>query len=267
MKPHKLLPGRALGRRAGFSLLELMIALVILSAAFTIVWNTFTATTNAWRRGSKLMDRLHRGDFIMEQLYTALRSTAFFESRPEKYGFWLKDAGSGHTAHDTISWVTSGTAFVPEDSPLARGLHRIAFTIEDNDNGDPAVAVRAYPHLADLEEDDYDAETWYLSTEVQGFDCEVYDVEQEDWSFEWEDTNAIPRLVKVTLYLTPVELYEPPVEIVRLVEIPVAPPLEEAVEGGVVESGGGGTATETGGGQNVSGGSLGGNNAGGGAAP
>ena len=205
----------------------MLIALAILCAAFAIICGAFSATVRAWQRGGALLDRLRHGDFVMEQLVCALRSTAFFRTAPGKYGFHLHDRG-GASPRDTISWVTSGTAFLPPESPYLNGLHRIVVGIEDNDDGDPAVAIRAFSHLADLGDDETDP--WYVSSEVKGLDCRVYNTEEEDWQSDWEDTNSIPSLVQITLYLDPLEEYGEPVKMQRLVEIPVAPDLEKPVE-------------------------------------
>ncbi|HRZ10855.1 MAG TPA: prepilin-type N-terminal cleavage/methylation domain-containing protein [Kiritimatiellia bacterium] len=227
--------------RAAFTLIEVLVAVAIMAVAFAIVWSTFTAAVNGWQRGTKLLDQLHRGDFVMEQLVLALRSAAFFSNRPDKYGFRLDESGGGEGSRDTMSWVTSGMAFLPPDSPLANGLHRLEFGLDTDDEGRPAVAIRAWPHLADEEESDVKGEPWFVSTEIKGFRCRTYNAEDEKWEHEWENTNSVPRLVELTLYLQPFEDYEEPQKIQRLVEIPIAPPLDEAAK----SSGEAGGAAET----------------------
>lgn len=214
---------------AGFTLLELLVAMTILVIAFGVIWQTFSSTIGAWRRGSELLDELRHGDFVMEQLVSALRSAAFFESSPGKYGFTLKNSDKTYPA-DKLSWVTASSAFMPPDSPLMNSLHRIVFSIEDGPDGDLAVAIRAYPQLADMEEDDVDP--WFVSSEVKGIDCRVYDLfaESPDWERDWEDTNSIPSLLEITLYMDPLEEYGEPVKIQRIIEIPVARKVDRKVE-------------------------------------
>ena len=79
-------------------MIELLVSLVILTIALSIVFLTFTSTIKAWTKGGEMLDDLHHGEFVMEQLVTALRSTAFFQTRPDKYGFRLKrNSGGGRT--------------------------------------------------------------------------------------------------------------------------------------------------------------------------
>ncbi len=239
-------------RAAGFTLLELLVALAIMVVAFAVVWSTFSTTINAWKRGDALLDDLHHGDYVMEQLVSALRSAAFFGNKPWRYGLHFHDGGNGRYAQDRISFVTSGTAFMPPGSPLANGLHRLVVSVEDGPEGEAGLAVRAYPHLADIDDDEPDP--WFVSYRVEGMDCRFYNFEDEVWEDEWEDTNAIPRLVDVQLYMEPLEEYGDPVVLRRLVEIPVAPeegaqpvraPTEEEAAGGAAGAGRG--AAEEGG--------------------
>lgn len=206
------------GKRAGFTLVELLVALAVAAIAIAIVWQSFAAITRAWRRSIDVTDDVRHGDFVIDQLVSALRSAAYFPIRSDRYGFWLENRGD----RDTISWVTSSTAFIPPDSPLALGLRRIMVNIEPNDDGNDAFTVRAFPHLAD-ELDKNDAVTWPISTRVQGMNVRVWNPEDERWDEEWEDTNRIPGLVEVTLYMKPTDRYEPPMKIARLVQIPLGP--------------------------------------------
>ncbi|MDD3604693.1 MAG: type II secretion system protein [Kiritimatiellae bacterium] len=210
----------------GFTLLEVLCAVAILATAMSVILGTFTVCVRAWTRGEEALDDLHHGDYVMEQLVSALRSAAWFGTSPGKYGFHLEDRG-GDYPQDMISWVTSGTAFLPQGSELAHGLHRLTVSIEDNEDGDDAVAIRSFPHLADLKDDE--SEPWFVSSVVKGLNCRIYNVEDEDWEDDWEDTNAIPQIVEITLYMDPLERYGDPITIKRMVQIPVAGAVEKRV--------------------------------------
>ncbi len=212
---------RRRGRRTAFTLVEVLVALAILVTAFAIVWGTFSSTVQAWRSGTLLLDGLHRGDYVMEQVVTALRSAVFFPPPDPVYGFRLENR-EGEYPNDRFSWVTSASSFVPPSSPFARAVHRIEITIDDGPDGQPAVAVRAWPHLLDPDEAGAEPETWYLPAGVQGLDCRVYNGEDGDWDEEWEATNRVPGRVEIALYLDPLRDGQPPVVLRRAVEVPVA---------------------------------------------
>lgn len=205
-------------RTSAFTLVELLVALAVVAVAFTIVWQSFAAITRAWRRGGEVVDQVRHGDFVIDQLVSAMRSAAYFPMKPERYGFWLDNRGT----RDQVSWVTSGTAFIPPDSPLAQGLRRIMVSIEANDDGDDAFTVRAFPHLAE-EIEKNKADVWPISTRVKGLDIRVWNPEDKQWDDEWEDTNKIPGLVEITLLMEPLSRYEPPMKIARVIQIPLGP--------------------------------------------
>jgi prepilin-type N-terminal cleavage/methylation domain-containing protein len=207
--------------QAGFTLIEVLVALTILVTALTIVYSTVTTTLKGWKAGTDAMTELHHSDFVMDQIVAALRSTAFFDSAPHLYGFRLEANTGGKFPADRMSWVTTSSAFLPVDSPWADGLHRVVVGVERTSEGSYGVAVRAMPHLS--EEPDDSEDPWFVTTRVQGLRCRIYDEETTSWMDEWEDTNAVPSLVEITLYMDAPEPYDPPIRMVRAIEIPVAP--------------------------------------------
>lgn len=215
--------------RQGFTLLELLVALTIMSVAMTVVVATFLVTLRGYQRGNELIDGLHHGDFVMEQLISTLRSMAYFKNAPGKYGFWLEDESNGPYPTDKISFVTSGSAFLPQGSHYHNGLHRLKIGIEENDNKEFAVTVTAFPHLFDPKEWE-EEEPWQISAQVKGLDLRTYNMQEQEWEDEWENTNAIPSLVEVTLYMDPLEPGEDPISISRVVEIPLGPVVADAVD-------------------------------------
>lgn len=200
-------------RRLGFTLIELLVALAIFSLATAMAAGTFWSILKAWNRGGEMLEQLHYGEFAMEQLVTALRGAAWFPSKPSAFGFWLE--------RDKASWVTSGTAFLPPDSPLRNGLHRLSVSV-DSAQGERGLVVRAWPHLSE-DVDENDAEAWLISPEVEAFECEWYDFDLETWSQNWEETNSLPKLVRATLKMKKRKDFDENLELQRLVELEVAP--------------------------------------------
>ena len=115
--------------------------------------------------------------------------------------------------------TTSGN--LPLDSPLRNGLHRVSVSVESV-QGEDGLAVRAWPHLAE-DVDAGDAEPWMISSEVEEFECEWYDFENEGWTGDWEETNSLPKLVRVTMTMKKRKDFDEELELQRLVELEVAP--------------------------------------------
>jgi len=216
--------------RSGFTLVELMLAAALLALATTVIAMTLANLTRAWQAGTEAASRLNHADAILDQLAAGLRSAYYAKSanRPAAvYGFWLEDNGDGPEARDQISWVKSGSALLDPQSPQAASLHRITFTVTEDDSGRPAAAVKVWRPFAMPE--DFDPETlpWtFLAAGIVGFNCAISTnlaFGEPEWEETWEETNRIPHRVHLTLYLKPSDESEPPLAVHRLVEIPCAP--------------------------------------------
>ena len=212
----------------GFTLLEVLISMVILSIALTLAWQTFSAATRAWTGGRKVMDKMHHGDFVMNQLAAALRSMAFFKDSAKHYGFRMEDNSTGYGEH-SISWVTSHSAFIPRGEMFEHGLHRIEVGGGTDEDGTDGLTVTVWPHLAD--EEDVEKTSWFITENIKGLRCRVFDTkkDEESWKDEWEYSNNIPGLVEITLYAEPAGKYDDPLEFRQLIEIPLGPPVTNDV--------------------------------------
>lgn len=218
-------------RREGFTLIEILLSVVILAVASTLTYFTFSTVTMAWKRGMALTDELHHGDFVMEQLVMALRSAYYPDSRrrPANYGFWLENNGDGDGISDEISWVKIGSSLIGKSSDYALSPHRIRFWIGRDEEGEPAAMITSWRlHGQPDEFDPSELEPVVIGKKVTGFNCSpawpyVDDDEEIEWLTEWFETNKLPTAVELTLYMEPLEEDGPPVEIKRLVGIPVAP--------------------------------------------
>ena len=227
------------GKRSGFTLVEVLLALSIFTLVTSMAAAAFWAVMKAWNRGGEMLEQLHYGDYAMEQLVSALRGAAWFPSKPAAFGFQME---SGKAV-----WTTSGTAFLPPDSHFRNGLHRMSVTV-DTAQGERGLVVRAWPHLAE-EDGERDAEAWLVCPEVDEFSCEWYDFDVDAWSQDWEETNSLPKLIRVTLTMKKRENFDESLELQRLVELEVAPELpgrERRDRTTTVRPGGGDSAGEGG---------------------
>lgn len=241
-----------------FTLIELLVAVALLGMAMAMTFTTFYSVAKAWQRGTAMADDLDHGEYVMQQIVCGLRSSFFPPSAGTAssnaantnaantstantnavtatpasgggYGFVLEDHGNGVGALDIISWVKTGTALLGLNDPLYKGLHRVRLSIENDGDAGSAVAVRAWRPYANLITfDPMEISPHFVSGKVVGLNCRVakeMKSDKWDWMDTWknEATNCLPLVVEITLYLEPLDRNEPPVEIRRTVEIPVAP--------------------------------------------
>mgnify|MGYP001575252347 FL=1 len=207
-----------------------MLAIAILAIISALAYLTFSGVTAAWKRGMALSDDLHHGDFVMEQLVMALRSAYYPDSKDKSgscYGMITEDLGDGETGADTISWVKLGGALVGNDSHLAGNPHRVKVSMEDAPGGKRGLAVRAWRLQG--QPDNFNADNLdfaCLSSRVVGFNCRTAHEkrgDEMDWLDTWDETNRLPTVVELTVYMEPLDANESPVELKRVFSVPVAP--------------------------------------------
>ncbi len=217
---------RKTNRRAGFTLLELMLAISILSAVTLVMYMTLSVIAGAWRRTVVLSDNVNHGDFVMNQLVMGLRS-AYYPSTGvnNQYGFVHENEGDGPGAEDRISWVKLGSAIVGKNCPFAGTPHRIEVAMEEDDKGQ-GIAFKAWRLQGqpdDFDPDDLEMEVF--SRRVTGFDVRTATRREDDeiiWEDDWLETNRVPLAIELTVYMDPKEEGGEHEEIKRICPVPSA---------------------------------------------
>ena len=221
MKPYS--PHTDPTTRQAFTLLELMVAIVIMVIAMSIAFQAFSGIIRGWKRGTEVANGIKHGDYVINQLVAALDSTIYFYNPKKTYAFTVeKDNMRGYPA-DAISFVTASSAFIPANSPYIKGPHRINLFLDTDDRGDPALFILPMPAIANPDdfEDDFEAEPILVSREVRGLEILFWDAENEQWTEEWEAENSVPERIQVTVLIAPPDANEDPMPFTRLIEIPV----------------------------------------------
>ena len=215
----------------GFTLLELIMAIMILSIMMLLSFFCFDAVVQSWQAGMEMSDSMGQADYVMEQLVSGLRSAYYPDTgaQVDEYGFQFTDGGEGPEARDGISWVKIGRALVGEDCKFADSPHRIGLFVEDGARGESS-GLKVSAWRVDLQLDDFEPEKVVpvtLSPRVIGFNCRMLDKDQPEkdkepnWVDEWKSSNCIPRAVEITLYMEPPKDKDKPLEVKRIVEIPM----------------------------------------------
>jgi general secretion pathway protein J len=208
--------------RRGFTLLEILLAMSILSLMGLMVFGSFRALMDTTTRAEHALDDLHLSETLLAQITESLHAAVFFDSDPARYSF-LYEKGTGTPLDDTFSWVTRSKAFLPPDFPTREGLNRIELSVQEAD-GENGLTMRAYSSLLDPESDEAEAvEPRLISKAVKGLELHFYDPGESDWVDDWERNNQLPVTLTLSLY---VQADDPEAQMqkhTRRIDIPLGP--------------------------------------------
>ena len=200
--------------------MEVLLAMAVLVILGTLAVGSLQSLVESTSAANEALESLHQGEVLMDRVVATLRSTAYFDSRPDLFAF-EHEPGPGTPPKDVASWVTSTMTLLPPNYPTREGLNRIFLSIEELD-GETGLAVSAYPYLVNPEEDDVEeVEPWLISSRVQGLQFRFYDLTEQEWVDEWERDNQIPVSLEISLTLKAPDARTEPVVLVRRVDIPV----------------------------------------------
>ena len=226
--------------RRGFTMLEILLAIMILSIMTIISALVFQTVVHNWTLATDMADNMQRVDYITAQVAYALRSAYFPTSGQASNadGFMLLDENERNEPElsDVITWTKLGNSIVGRNSRFAHSPHRVTLFVrseKDADEDHPAGLIAQVIgeekfRPEDFDEDDETNWDWFLlGPQVQGFNCRVLDKDEPfkndmaNWQDTWDTSNCIPRRVQLTFWMKPIDDDKDPYPIVRVLEIPL----------------------------------------------
>ena len=217
--------------RPGFTMVEMLMAVVIAGFISVSAFMTFHAVTGSWSAATEYMDKLQRTDYAIDQVVSGLRSAYYPHTGKEgdsslyNYGFMLFDGGDGKDADDSdvIEWSKTGSAIVDVNSSVKDTVHRVRVMVLEEGNTDfktriPATGLyaRLCPDIALQPKDDSSIDFTFGNDEmykpvliaagVVGFNCRVMPEPRKDASLasgdqfedEWANSNKVPYKVELS---------------------------------------------------------------------
>lgn len=190
-------PASAIRRKLpAFTLIEIMVAMVILSLVITAIYATWTLIVKSAKIGLEASAQLQRERIAMRTIEESLGSARSFAADLPHYGF-VAENGDGVT----LSFV----ARLPESFP--RGgrfgdfdVRRVTFQLENGPDSERQLVLRQSPILMDPKDDQDEQEhPLVLARGVNKMEFEFWDTRQNQWVDAWIQTNQLPKMMKVTL--------------------------------------------------------------------
>ena len=203
--------------RKGFTLIEILMAMAIFGLVMSAIYATWTAILRGSRAGLAATARVQRermAMFTIEQALTAARS---FQVDLQHYGFVAENGSDA---------MLSFVARLPKSFP--RGgrfgdfdVRRVAFSVENGPNSERQLVLRQCPILMEFDRDETE-HPLVLAKNVKELLFDLWDPRANDWTDAWTQTNQLPKMVRVTLRLSPPNQNSSATkeEIVRIIALP-----------------------------------------------
>jgi prepilin-type N-terminal cleavage/methylation domain-containing protein len=186
---------RRLTRRAAFTILEIMLAIMIFSLVLTAIYAIWIGIIKGSILAQETAANVQRSRVSLRALEDAFTTSLMFASDYRNYAF-IADT-SGQMAK--VSLVSRLPGSFPGVGRYGAIVRRVHFFVEPSPGGGQALVMEQAPFLQDWEQTPPYRLT--LARNVTEFELKFYDLQLAEWLDEWTSTNQIPKMVKITLGL------------------------------------------------------------------
>jgi type II secretory pathway pseudopilin PulG len=187
-----------LSRQAGaFTLLEIMVALTLLTLVLVAIYSTWIAIIKGSQAAERAAAESQRIRVTMSTLQDALFSCVMFTANARHYGF-VADSDNNFSSLTFVARLPK--TFIRSGKFGELTMRRVTFTVEGGPDGKQQLVLRQTPLLLDPDKDEMENPV-VLARDVNKFMLEYWDPQSGDYATEWDNTNMLPKLVRITLAL------------------------------------------------------------------
>lgn len=181
--------------RKGFTLVEMMVAVVIFSLAIAVIYKTFSTGLKVWERGSESMAVFQDGKRVLDIISKDIRSTFIPSLGNEDSLFVGEDKKEGEIDADKIIFFTLGEPNVISKKKDI-GLCRVEYYLEKKES-EYTLYRKETPSLGQLVLGEETVDPLLIGVESLSF--EYYS--KGEWKKEWKSSKTVPTRVKICLKL------------------------------------------------------------------
>jgi prepilin-type N-terminal cleavage/methylation domain-containing protein len=186
----------------GFTLIEIMVALVIFSMVIAAIYATWALIMRSTTVAHDVTAQAQRQRITLRTLEDSLMAIQSFEASPQYYSFAIE---GGETP--LLSFAARVPEIFPRNGKFINpntgrdlNLRRLTYTLEAGEGSQKNLVLRQNPVLMDMDSDEQQYPL-VLAQNVRKFTVECWDTNKLEWATEWLDTNSIPTLLRVKLVL------------------------------------------------------------------
>jgi len=196
-------------RAAGFTIMELMLAIMIVGMILTIIYSAFSVGSKACKVGNERAQIFHTARLAMQDIILSLENLEFGATN---YLSFIGESGSASSKgesvpDDELEFATTTSPALKPDGRWQAGLARVKYVINrkasakrgKRNSKDLTVLEKWVTRVDDVEFDE--AYVVDLSYNIVGLDFEYLTEDDYDDSWDSETKEQLPEVVKITLYV------------------------------------------------------------------
>ena len=178
-----------------------MVAMAIFSLVIAAIFTTWELVLKATATGQTAAIQAQRERITMRALEESLTCVQSFQASLKYYTFIVANGDE-----PLLSYTSRLPDVFPRNGKFpGLNLRRLTFQLEagDTSTGGGAgknLVLRQSPVLMDMDADEQNYPL-VLARDVKSFEVECWDTNQAQFVTEWDNTNSIPALVRITLTL------------------------------------------------------------------
>jgi len=186
--------------RSAFTLVEIMIAIGLLSLVLAAIYSSWTAILRASKTGLDAAASAQRARVTVRVLEDSLGSAQSFAANLPYYYFAAENGDS-----PVLSFVARLSKSFPRSGKFGDlDVRRVTYSLEAGPDNSRQLVLRQNPLVMDPDKDEKDYPI-VLAKNVKGLEMQFWDSNKNppDWVDEWEGpkTNQLPKMIMLTLKL------------------------------------------------------------------
>lgn len=188
-------PSSARRAARGFTLIEIMVAIAIFALLVGAVYSTWVVIIKSAQVGQEVAAQAQRQRIAILTIEDSLTCIQSFQASMQYYAFNVTNGDD-----PTLSFVARVPAVFPRNGKFDSDLRRLTFSVEPVSATENDLLLRQNEILMNMDPQEQSTPL-VLARYVKAFAVECWDTNAMDWATEWDSTNTIPTLVRITLVL------------------------------------------------------------------
>jgi len=173
-----------------------MVAIMIFALIVAAVYATWTVILKSSQVGRAAAARVQRQRIAVRTLEDSLTCIQSVQTSMQYYYFAVTNGDQ-----PSLSFVSRVPDVFPRNGKFGDfNLRRLTFSVEADANHVKNLVLRQNPILMDMDQDEQTTPL-ILARDVKSFDTSCWDTKTLSWDDEWDSSNSIPPMVRITLTL------------------------------------------------------------------